>query len=86
MSSSTQDTERLWTPPPQEAEQAVHGLLSHLKFEKVGDKVTAGGVLLPHLRFCGRSPRQRVVEVVRHYLLVAVTEKQNNEIGAELFI
>lgn len=31
MSSSTQDTERLWRPPPQEVEQAVQGLLSHLE-------------------------------------------------------
>lgn len=31
MSSSTQETERLCTPPPQEVEQAVHGLLSHLQ-------------------------------------------------------
>lgn len=30
MSSSTQDTERLWMPPPQDREQAVQGLLSHL--------------------------------------------------------
>lgn len=29
-SSSTQDTERLCTPPPQEVEQEVQGLLSHL--------------------------------------------------------
>lgn len=35
MSSSTQDTERLWMPPPQEVEQAVQGLLSHLTSQKV---------------------------------------------------
>lgn len=33
MSSSTHETERLWTPPPQDVEQAVHGLLSHLTLE-----------------------------------------------------
>lgn len=41
MSSSTQDTERVWMPPPQEVEQAVQGLLSHLKFEKVTCEVTS---------------------------------------------
>jgi len=30
MSSSTQDTARLWTPPPHDVEQAVQGLLSQL--------------------------------------------------------
>lgn len=34
MSSSTQDTERLWIPPPQEVEQAVHGLLSQLRLKR----------------------------------------------------
>lgn len=40
MSSSTQDTERLWIPPPQEVEQAVQGLLSHLrlKIKKANDE------------------------------------------------
>lgn len=33
MSSSTHETERLWTPPPQDVEQEVHGLLSHLTLE-----------------------------------------------------
>lgn len=34
MSSSTQDTERLWMPPPQEVEQAVQGLLSQLRLKR----------------------------------------------------
>lgn len=31
MSSSTQETARLWMPPPQEEEHAVHGVASHLQ-------------------------------------------------------
>lgn len=31
MSSSTQDTARLWMPPPHEEEHAVHGVASHLQ-------------------------------------------------------
>lgn len=35
ISSSTQDTERLWMPPPQDREHAVQGLLSHLILQRV---------------------------------------------------
>lgn len=31
MSSSTQETARLWMPPPHEEEHAVHGVASHLQ-------------------------------------------------------
>lgn len=77
MSSSTQDTERLWIPPPQEVEQAVQGLLSHLrlKIKKASDE-SDGDRLMCLIR---DVPGQRVVQVVRHDLLVAVTRKQTNE-------
>lgn len=80
MSSSTQDTERLWTPPPQEVEQAVQGLLSQLRSKRtkkrLAERVDREEVHRGH--WIGDIPGQRVVQVVRHDLLVAVAGGQRN--------